>query len=844
LHHSLDKRDIYIEQAFYGDIGKSHGCISSTFSNSELNSFLTAFTDRPGAIPAGIIMEPYLSGIRFDGKYIFTKTFPDLAAARGGMVFTHVLILEVNDLSYIKNLNDILSHFVSEIPNHTQLRTISITPTVAEKNERQEFPFYVQKTLQYIITDNLPVLFCGKLISFEQALCAIWPGLPLELKKNFSYTAGFSLSSLDYAKTIVYIQENLKPILKNSVYVDGLELHNVQIESEIEKFVLCKNAENVFEEFIKDLNIQLADWPNVKLAVKAFLLFQKIDLNISQDEIRLLVRNISKISPESSSGPQIKNKIIQKLADAISSDHNSNIKSLSNLDLKGFSEGANIIGKAIETFIYTAFNSDKNFQADAVDELLKLIDVSKINWWRDAVVKCFSRVCNKLGYVSGSNSWQIFLKAESSAVKLLSFIPGDNNAENIFIESMPKSIESLAAKKTAALIQDKNWFVLHAHLLLKYLPAKDAIKIQLGFERKSRSTNFEGSHLIIENLGNGDLLDAALATADDLLVNEYARRASIKPILLSDINAEQSVWLKIWSESIRITGNLAHGIQNLSFTLEKVVGLINRGIPIPEHILLHFSESEFSDLSDQTRENIWNNLPDAFMQKFLKATAAGCMDKILKGTLSFDNVEREITAILCSDDFITAFLGQNRSNINAVLTAYYTIPGLKDRHLSEYLYLYRDNINELESSKLGNIVFEKKLAISARQIFEKAKYNPQYRIALNNCKSLISFSWYEKLSYGSLFGEQVPIDAIYSEILRKAITMYPHGPEQNDIWKRAGGDISKFSNQSSREENWRHGFSLIVKGGSANLSASSLLNIMIEDHPQNNELKELKKHIK
>ena len=841
----MDNKDINIEQAFYGDIGKSHGCISSTFRNGDLNSFLTAFTDRPGAIPAGIIMEPYLSGIRFDGKYIFTKTFPDLTAARGGMVFTHVLILEINDLSYIKNLKDILSHFVSQVSNHTELETISITPTVTEKNTIQEFPLYIQKTLQYIITENLPVLFCGKLVSFEEVLFAIWPGLPLGLKKNFSYTAGFSLSSLDYAKTIVYIQENLKPILKNSVCVDDLELDNVHIESEIEKFVLCKNAKNGFEEFINALNIQLSDWSTLTLAVKAFQLFQKIDQNISQDEIRLLVRNISKISPESSSGGLIKNKIILKLAAAISSEQNSNVKSLSNLALNGFLGGTNIIGSAIETFISKAFNTEKNFQSDALLELLKLTEVPKKVWWRDAVLKGVSTVYSKLGNVNSINAWQIFLKAESSMDKLLSFIPANKEAEKIFIESMPKSIDSKIAKRIASLIQGKNWFILHAHLLSKYLSTKDAIKVQLEYERNVQCVSFEGTHLLFENLCDSDLLNVILVMKDDLLIEEYASRSALKPILLKGINVNQPVWLKIWSESLRVTKNLAYGIENLSSTLEKVVNLIDKGTAIPEPILLYFAESEFSDLSNQTRGNIWRNLPQVFVQKFQKATAAGCMKKILDGTLSFDKVEKEITDVLSSDDFITTFLIENRSNMNAVLIAYSSIPSLKDKYLSDYLYYFSESLTELESSKLGNIVFEKKLTTSARQIFEKAKYNQQYRIALNNCKSLISFSWYEKLSYGSLLGEQVPVDAIYSEILRKAITLYPQGPEQSDIWKRAGGDISKFSNQSSREENWRHGVSLLKKGGGgANLSAASLLKVMIEDHPQNNKLQELKKHIR
>lgn len=844
MHHSLDTKNFNIEQAFYGDIGKSHGCIASTFRDSDLNSFLTAFTDRPGALAAGIVMEPYLSGTKFGSKYIFTKTFPDLTAVRGGMVFTHVLIVELSDIAYIKDFSDVLKYFVEDISIQTELELITFTPLTYKNNDAQEFvPLYIQKILNNIITDTHPVIFCGKLNSFEEALCAIWPGLPLELRKNFSYTAGFSPSSLDNSKTIIYFQENLKPILRNSAYINDEQLQNVKIESEIEKFVLCKNADNLFEEFINDLFIQLSDWSTVRLAVKAFQLYQKIDLDLSQDEIRLLVRNVAKISPESSSGRVIKNIIITKFSDAISSDQNSNIKSLSNLALDGFPKGENIIGSAIEKFINKAFHSENDFQCDPMDELLKLTEGHKSEWWRNAVLNGFTAAFSKMRSISSSNVWQIFLKPESSTVKLLSFIAPDKDIEKVFIEFMPKSIDSKIAEKIAFSIRNKNWSILHANLLLHYLSAAEAIKVQIEYERNAQSGLFEGSHLLLKKLSDFELLTLTLDVADDLLIKEYADRALTKPNLLKVLDAGHSVWLKIWSESLKTTKNLAYGVEKLSSILGKVIVLIEKGLAIPDRILLFFSESEFSDLSGyENRHNIWQNLPVAYLKTFQKATAIGCMEKILEGVLLTDKLESDISAIISSDDFITNFIRKNRSNMSAVLVAFSSIEGLKDRHLSDYIYYYKENLTELESSQLGNVVLEKKFTNSARQIFEKAKHNIQYGIALNNCKSLVNFSLYDKLIYGNLFGGQVSVDAIYTEILNKAISMYPQGPEHIDVWKRAGGDISKFSNQSSREENWRHGVTLLRKGGGGtNISASSLLQVMIDDHPQNNELKELKK---
>ncbi|WP_394772655.1 hypothetical protein [Flavobacterium sp.] len=157
------------------------------------------------------------------------------------------------------------------------------------------------------------------------------------------------------------------------------------------------------------------------------------------------------------------------------------------------------------------------------------------------------------------------------------------------------------------------------------------------------------------------------------------------------LDVNQPVWLKIWSESLSVTKNLAYGIENSSSTFEKVLTLIDKGIAVPERILVLFSDSVFSDLSGyQDREKIWQNLPLVHIQKFQKATAVGCMKKILDGRLTIDKVEQEIKTILSGNDFISTFLSENRSNINSVLIAFSTISDLKDKHLSDYIYYFNE----------------------------------------------------------------------------------------------------------------------------------------------------------
>src|SRR3546814_739931 len=74
------------------------------------------------------------------------------------------------------------------------------------------------------------------------------------------------------------------------------------------------------------------------------------------------------------------------------------------------------------------------------------------------------------------------------------------------------------------------------------------------------------------------------------------------------------------------------------------------------------------------------------------------------------------------------------------------------------------------------------------------------------------------------------------KLVSELATLYPQGPEQDDIWKRAGGDVSILTNSGSRKSQW---FNVIEKlnlgGGGKSISITSLMNEVKEDYPNFNE---------
>lgn len=71
-------------------------------------------------------------------------------------------------------------------------------------------------------------------------------------------------------------------------------------------------------------------------------------------------------------------------------------------------------------------------------------------------------------------------------------------------------------------------------------------------------------------------------------------------------------------------------------------------------------------------------------------------------------------------------------------------------------------------------------------------------------------------------------------LVDKLSSLYELGPEENNIWKRAGGDVSILSNSVNRKTQWYNAIDILSKGGGGEISLKSLLTEIRKDFPNFN----------
>ncbi len=71
------------------------------------------------------------------------------------------------------------------------------------------------------------------------------------------------------------------------------------------------------------------------------------------------------------------------------------------------------------------------------------------------------------------------------------------------------------------------------------------------------------------------------------------------------------------------------------------------------------------------------------------------------------------------------------------------------------------------------------------------------------------------------------------DFLREVVSLYPHGPSEQQTWLRAGGDISALNLNQNGKSAWFSALDLLEKGGGRGINFEKLIAAMLDDFLQN-----------
>ncbi|MDO6596592.1 hypothetical protein Q4512_06675 [Oceanihabitans sp. 2_MG-2023] len=632
---------INIQQAIYGELDSSKGyhLLDSSFKDSSIASRLSNITDLIDRPPNSILSKPVFRAFSVGEFFLFIKTFPDSSEnVRSGRVFSHVLIIKINELIEVNNLKPLLELHLEKVDKHLNLEPIQLDISNSKEYISKFAPSQLASAINGLVNHsefNNTIVWVGE-EGYIDWINRIWLNIPNLVKPNIKLGVGYNPQKIDKnLLNLIYIPEEIKQnwVNYNFKIVDSNKIEDYETQT---SYLLTGNIDKAKElnSLVNDFGLQINEIDDLLKLERVLPTY--ISISESKELIPLLifVDLISKFSPNTKVAQEKKTDLLKTVASKFKYATHKEINAIPNINWSSFLNYKSILSNILINWL-----DDKLFLEETNTDIVKILEKTylenKANWWRETIKTYFEdKIANwEEKYIISIINW---FNSSPILVGIFESILPDY-IENNFILYINK-IDSKALKNLEELAINKNWIKFHASILSKLYPINIAINRQLKIE--NNENNFEGLQILASNFSSESFIDYSSQNPSESLIDFSVRLIVEKPKLLSKIKVNNEGWIEIWTlcEKQNISA-YDYVINPLKLTYGILDELIN-GKKVEEFLLSKISKSKHSDLSNfKNRAKLWNFLSLTTRNNFIQNTSS--FNKLEKVLLINQIVESE-----------------------------------------------------------------------------------------------------------------------------------------------------------------------------------------------------------
>jgi hypothetical protein len=447
-------------------------------------------------------------------------------------------------------------------------------------------------------------------------------------------------------------------------------------------------------------------------------------------------------------------------------------------------------------------------------------------WWHDIIKNKSALILKNMS--DFSIVWKLINNENHLLFYFEPHISTSYDKETQLLSTCPDNINTELSKKLIEFAEKRKWYRLYATISSESNSLQKALLKQLSLEKNiDLHDQNSGLDIILDKLPNEDFMKIAIQEDIEKLNRIAADKCYHQPSLLNYLDVQVTAWRNIWIYTLSKTNDLTFGLLNPQSTVNTIFDLLLKDTPTNDLIIEKISKSAYANIKNYPkRSQLWDKILSTYLPEFVLKTANAIVESILTG--NDENIEPILERKIKSDDYMVTICSQN--TLKSMLLIYEKFPNLNEKYLLSAINNSSDNVDRLDSDKLGTIVRQKGWQKSADAIFEKAKNKPSFRIALNQCSYLIPRL--KRFWHSYLFNDIFSENDYYNSLCELAVELYERGPEQNNIWEKAGGDVSILTNGANRKEQWYDAIQKLRKGSAGKeITPYSLLEKMKEDYP-------------
>ncbi|WP_047535633.1 GAP1-N1 domain-containing protein [Shewanella sp. ZOR0012] len=813
-----------IEQAIYGEVRSGHALrLAST--RSQIVDELASRLDLPDTAPPGVNWSPYITGFPYGDRYVLARTFADPHATRAGMVISHALIAPLDEIVTTDNLKSLLGNLIVTPETPGPLTTLDIQrsaepPTVA---------IDLTATAESLVTRGVgPTVKIG-IDGFEDLIVALWFHLWPDLRANFSFRLSFGPHD---------IVDNPPPVLvctpstlearwtgRNIISVSGSK--NISRAAAI----LCDRTEaNPILQFADEVGICVDRFTHLQMLVSAYELSSTPDFEACTATIRL----VDTLSPDPTVGTVGKEKLIRKLCSQMCDVGIAGVLQLRNLKIIGF-DGAECIWESLRARVAT-------YRLEEVDDRTFLHTISDalsaeaVIPWCEAILSGITASACSTSSTFPLAFWRWAHIQPSTLAKLFEHLPSDYDLEARLSKVAPLKMNTSVGNTVMTLARSKRWLRLHGVAVGACFVPREAVQQQLIID--TDLTHLYGIREALRRATSQELVTIALEIYELRILCLAAEEVAHHPQLLKDTDFSEVSAQELWARALAINIDAWQGPRDPKHSLLVVLQSLLDGRQISSDLLDALSNTPVANLCGYERcVEVWPRLIEPARTHFLKATAAGWLEKAALGSVVVPDSQLEAT-LLAGQALDQMLQTLSLTDAKKAMQLIEILPEYGESRFLQWLEYWLSAHRAMtfaEAELLGNLIHNRHWQRAVDYLVHLAREElNQVKPVLKYCRNML------KLIDIWLLGIAVITNDEKWQVLEDfAADLYSGGPDSCELWERAGGRNSQLVFSGTGRARWHDALSQMRKGRSPQITR--LLEVMMRDFPANRQLHHLAK---
>jgi GTPase-associated protein 1, N-terminal domain type 1/Effector-associated domain 1 len=810
-----------LQQAYFGEERGGHALLAAS-ERGRFAEDLASRLDLPDTAPRGVAWSPFLRGFPVENFYVLARTAPDHGASRAGMVFAHAVILRLDDAMRLDNLVPLLRLLKIERTRNEPLGSIEFTPNPPEIES-------AAPELYPIVTGLLgrrepPVVLLGQ-EGFDQRIAQLWAHLWPAMRRGFAFRLSFSPQDLvdDTRPAVVCTPEALAARWSGFTLVEPTA--SGAQPSLAAAVLVGDEAGWPLRAFANDIETEIDSFRDLHLLERAFEL-----AHAPTDRAEQLIaaaRLIEHLSPVSTTGAVGKEPLLERLAQSLRSAAPGEVLQLRNLQLASFSN-ATLVWTALECWTaQTAWS-----KIDDVNSMDVVADGTKLatspSTWQRAVQLGLATALGRPEAGLWEAVWRWAMVRPVVVASLFAALP-DERYDLPLSKAVPIHMPNDMADQILPQLIENRWLYTHATVAAAAYPPLEAVRRQLAVESNAP---LERISLAIRGASLSQLLTIAVQLKDERLIELAGSAVASHPTLLGSLDFGEIVEQRIWALALRVNpGVWKYPPDSPIVVISLMTSLIDGHFVAPE-LIDTLSRTPLAAIEEFSRRSeLWRHLPAGSRGRFLAATADAWLNRFAEG-LALQAPEPELEQAILQSSQINSLLETCIPGRIAVGARLFLAVPISDQRFIQWVRAILDRVRLLgddTAELLGRVVLQRNSHFAASEFVRLYSRRTDLRPALRLCYHLLSLWDRLRLHIVPLTEEDK-----WQLFEDTAVNLYEQGPDEGDLWSRAGGHNADLLRNATARVRWHDAVRRMRAG--AGTTQERLLDTMLEDYPRNDEL--------